>query len=308
MATVGMRDRGDHTRRTLVTGAAGILGAELLRSPLFADATGTMHDTPAPAGGSVEVDLRDRAATRSVLEDVAPGVVVHTVGLTDVDACERHPAEAYATSALTTANIAEWIAERSPATALVYISSDQVYSGAGPHTEAGAAPVNAYGATKHAGELAAALAPRSVVLRTNFYGRSNGSRPSFTDWIADAVRAGRTIELDERALFSPLHLSQLVTLVADAIGHGLKGVYNAGARDSIDKLSFGREVAESVVPGAAALVRPRAADEAGRAPRPLDLRLDVSRLEGALGRRQPTIRDGLVELGREPSTRQERVG
>jgi dTDP-4-dehydrorhamnose reductase len=305
MATVGMADGGDHSNgATLVTGAAGILGSALLRFPRFADAVGTVRKTPSSAPRILEVDLRDRAATRRMLEDAVPSVIVHTVGLTDVDACERQPADAYAVSALTTLNLAEWVADRSPQTLLVYISSDQVYSGDGPHGESEPAPVNAYGAAKHAGELAAARAPRSLVLRTNFYGRSYGARHSFTDWIANSVREGRSIELDEDAWFSPLHLTQLVDLVDDCISGGLAGVYNAGAHDAIDKLTFAREVAARVAPQGARLVHPRTPDEReGRAPRPLDLRLDVTRIEQGLGRPQPTVADGLALLSVEQEAR-----
>jgi dTDP-4-dehydrorhamnose reductase len=299
MATVRMRNRAEDSNGTLVTGAAGILGAELLLSPSFAGAVGTVHETPASAGETVRVDLRDRAATASVLDELAPSLIVHTVGLTDVDACEREPATAYAASALTTLNLATWAAARSPSTLLVYISSDQVYSGAGPHAEDGIGPVNAYGAAKHAGELAAAAAPRSLVLRTNFFGRSHGARGSFTDWITGSIERGAPIQLDADAWFSPLHLEQLVGVVAAASGRGLTGVFNAGAPDAIDKLSFGRAVAELAAPGGSELVTARPPGDAGRAPRPLDLRLDTTRLAAALGAPLPTLADGLAILARD---------
>jgi dTDP-4-dehydrorhamnose reductase len=300
MATVRMRNRGDDTKGAiLVTGAAGILGSALLRSPRLAGAVGTVHRTAA-AAATVHVDLRDRRETENALDKLAPTAIVHTVALTDVDASERNPAEAYGVSTLTTLNIARWIAERSPATLLVYISSDQVYSGDGPHAEDDPQPVNAYGAAKHAGELAALTAPRTLVLRTNFYGRSYGARPSFTDWIASAVARGAPIELDADAWFSPLHLSQLADVVADGVERELEGIFNAGAADAIDKVSFARRVAGLVAPDGGAAVRARDADGAGRARRPLDLRLDTTALARAL-RPLPTIDDGLGVLAEELS-------
>jgi dTDP-4-dehydrorhamnose reductase len=283
-----------------VTGAAGILGSALLRSPRFAGAVGTVHRTPTASAATVRVDLRERGDTERALDELAPSAIVHTVALTDVDASERTPAQAYALSALTTLNIARWIAGKSPTTLLVYISSDQVYSGDGPHDEDEPRPVNAYGAAKHAGELAALTAPRTLVLRTNFYGRSYGARPSFTDWIASAIRAGTAIELDGDAWFSPLHLTQLADVVADGVERELEGTFNAGAADAIDKVSFARRVAELVAPGSGAAVQARARDDTGRAPRPLDLRLDTAALARAL-RPLPTIDDGLGVLAGELS-------
>ena len=122
-----------------ITGAGGILGRELLSSGAVAGAVGIAHRSDAP-GASFRVDLRDRAATESTLDEIAPTAIVHTVALTDVDRCQESPSDAYATNVLTTLHLAEWVATRRPETLLVYISSDQVYSGNSPHAEAPDAP------------------------------------------------------------------------------------------------------------------------------------------------------------------------
>lgn len=252
-----------------------------------------MSDTPHEA---VSADLRDARHSETVLDAVDPRVVIHTVALTDVDRCEDEPAEAFATNVLTTLNVARWAARRRRL--LVYVSSDQVYSGPGPHAEGRPLPVNEYGRTKYAGELAAMQSPLHLALRTNFYGLSR-RRPSFTDWLRSAIAEGREVKLDEGARFSPLHLGQLAALIQQCTEHGIRGVFNLGSRDGIEKLDFARRVAEMFQPGSGRLVKARTKAEASRAPRPHDLRLDVTRLEEALGRRMPTIDDGLRMLSAE---------
>ena len=278
----------------LVTGASGILGDALLRSSRFAGSRGVVHVHDSEHD-VVRADLRDRAQVERVLDEVNPDVVVHTVALTDVDGCERDGAAAFATNVETTSHLAEALRARSEDGLLVYISSDQVYSGQGPHTEDRPAPVNVYGTTKFTGELAAQQAGRSLALRTNFFGQSP-VRPSFTDWIADAAREGRPIRLDSRAVFSPLHLDHLVDVIADAIEAGLAGTFNAGARDAVSKVEFAREVAARSAPRGERFVEPFAEDVPGRAVRPLHLALDVTRLERALARPMPTVRQGLDRL------------
>lgn len=284
--------------RTLVTGASGILGDALLRSARFPGAVGVVHERPSPHQVE-QTDLRDPDATAALLAAVAPDVVVHTVGLTDVDACERAPGAAYATSVLTTLNIADWLRQEHPEAVLVYISSDQVYSGPGPHDESRLRPANAYGAAKHAGELAAARVPRHLVIRTNFVGRSQGVRASYSDWLLDAARRGEAIRVDPAAQFSALHLRELVALIAEAIEVGLVGTFNVGSRDSLHKLEFARAVAETAEAGAGALVVPADAAAPGRAPRESDLRLDVARAEAALGHALPTMADCLAAVADE---------
>lgn len=281
------------TDRVVVTGASGILGDAILRSRLLPDAVGIVHERPS-AHPSVEADLRDPVSVAAVLGELRPRAVVHTVALTDVDACERDPGTAFALAAATTHTIATWLAAHEPDALLVYVSSDQVYAGTGPHHEERTQPLNTYGQSKRAGELAAAQAPRSLVLRTNFFGHSE-MRASYTDWLALAVREGREIPVDPAAAFSALHLADLVALLAAAVDEGIEGTFNLAAHDSMRKLDFARAVAGIVAEAGTTLVVELAGDPQ-RAPRPLDLRLDVSRIEGALGRRMPSMADGLERV------------
>ena len=278
----------------LVTGASGILGDALLRSPRFAGARGVVHAHESEHD-VIRADLRDRERAAEIISAVRPDVVVHTVALTDVDACEGDPAAAFATNVATTLNLADALRALDSDSLLVYVSSDQVYSGAGPHTEHRPAPINVYGVTKYCGELAALRASRTLSLRTNFFGPSM-VRPSFTDWIGDAAQSGRSIRLDSRAVFAPLHLDDLVALIADCIEHDVTGTFNLGARDAMSKVEFAGEVAGHCVPDGERLVEPFAEDIPGRALRPLDLSLDVSLLEHELGRTLPTVRAGIDRL------------
>ncbi len=277
----------------LVTGASGILGDALLRSAGWPDAVGTVHERSS-SHRSVALDLTDATGVGSVLHDLRPRVVVHTVALTDVDACERDPGAAFAITVATTHNLATWLARYAPETLLVYVSSDQVYAGDGVTAEDRTQPLNLYGQAKRAAELAAAQAPRRLVLRTNFFGHSE-MRPSYTDWIAATVRSGGVVRADPDATFSALHLADLVALVAATVERGLEGTFNLGAHDSIHKLEFARTVAGMVVEDGAERVLALEPDP-GRAPRPLRLGLDVSRIEDALGCTMPSISDGLERV------------
>jgi dTDP-4-dehydrorhamnose reductase len=279
--------------RTVVTGASGILGDALLASRLLPDPVGTVH-VRSSAHPSVTVDLRDASAVSAVLTELRPRTVVHTVALTDVDACERDPGAAFSIAAATTHHLATWLAEHAPEVLLVYVSTDQVYAGDGPHSEERTRPLNTYGQSKRAGELAAAQAPRHLVLRTNFFGHSD-VRPSYTDWISASARDGQGVLVDPKSVFSALHLADLTELIAAAVERQLEGTLNVGAHDSMRKLDFARAVAALAAPGGEAVVGPLES-QPDRAPRPLDLRLDVSRIEAALGRTMPTMSDGLEHV------------
>ena len=74
-------------KRWLITGATGLLSDYLIEVCARHGAV----TTTARSGGDRHCDLTDSAAVRSLLTDVAPDVVIHAAGLTDVERCEREP-------------------------------------------------------------------------------------------------------------------------------------------------------------------------------------------------------------------------
>ena len=95
---------------------------------------------------------------------------------------------------------------------LIHISTDQVYSGNGPHLEINPNPVNVYGMTKLKGESIFDAMP-STVIRTNFFGKSLISkRKSFTDWLFNSVKAKESITVFNDVFFNPLSIRSLCSI------------------------------------------------------------------------------------------------
>jgi dTDP-4-dehydrorhamnose reductase len=277
--------------RWLITGATGLFGPYLIEA---AGVKGTVIPS-ARSGGDHPCDLTDRESVARLLDAAEPDMVVHAAGLTDVDDCERDAAAAFAANRDTAAAIAGAL----PAEArLVHISTDQVYRDSeGPHSEADTGPVNVYGQSKLAGEEAALTHSRTLVLRTNFFGPSRTpGRRSLSDFVVDSLSAGRSITLFDDILFSALHMATLAALVVEMAVSDASGVYNAGSRTGMSKAEFGLAVARHLsLPTDRASVG-RSDCLPGRARRPHDLRLDVSRLEEARGRAMPTLEEEIGKL------------
>jgi dTDP-4-dehydrorhamnose reductase len=279
------------TKRWLITGATGLLSDYLIE---VCGRHGAVTTT-ARSGGDRHCDLTDRAAVRALLFDVAPDVVVHAAGLTDVDRCEREPDEAMAVNRDAAANIAVAL----PSSArLVFVSTDQVYPDApGPHAEDVVEPVNVYGRSKLAGEQAVQQHSGALVLRTNFFGSSRRyGRVSLSDFIIRSLAARQNVTFFSDILFSPLHMRTLAELVVDAAQRDLSGVFNAGCRDGASKADFAMAVArykglqtETSRIGNSAVMH-------DRAPRPSDMRMAVGRIEQALGRPMPTLDEEVAKL------------
>lgn len=275
----------------LVTGATGLLG------PYLIDALSGLGPVAATSrsGPSHPCDLTDADAVASLMQAVNPAVVVHTAALTDVDGCEEDPARAQALNADATAHLADTLEPSAP---LVYISTDQVYPDtAGAHREGDESPVNAYGRSKLAGELAARNHRNALVLRTNFFGPSKTpNRQSLSDFVERNLRAENPIVLFDDVLFSPLHIETLAQVVAELVAKNVTGVFNAGCRDGMSKADFGFHIARHLRLPTDNARRGRSSEMPGRAPRPKDLRMDVSRIEAALGRPMPTLSQEVEKL------------
>jgi len=277
--------------RFLVTGSTGLLGPYLTAA---ARARGEVLGV-ARSGADHACDLEDAGAVRALIADTRPDVILHAAAMTYVDRCEADPAAAELANALATRHLVAAL----PATGrLVYISTDQVYPDTpGPKREGEAAPVNAYGRSKLGGEAAARERADSLVLRCNMFGPSRSpGRQSFSDWIVGSLRRGDPVTLFTDVLFSPLHFATLSGLVLEAVARGFSGTFNMGARNGTSKRDFAAMIARHLGLSLAQARDGLSTEVPSRAARPLDLRMDVSRLEAALGRPMPTLQEEVLRL------------
>lgn len=280
-------------RRILITGGTGLLGPYLAGA---ADCR-TQIRISGQRGGDRKCDLRNVADTCRLIDAEKPDVVINCCAYTDVDGCENEPAAAYSLNARTVENLTRALPRSST---LVQISTDQVYPDQpGPHSESDADPVNIYGKSKLEGEQAALAHSKSLVLRVNFFGPSmTAGRHSLSDWMTNGFRTNSPMTLFTDSLFSPLPMTTLAKTLFELLELKTTGIFNVGSRDGMSKHAFGLKLAKSFNFDTSSVSAGRAAAIAGRAIRPGDLRMDITRLEASLGRNMPTLCNEITELGR----------
>ncbi len=284
----------------LVTGASGLLGANLLAALGAAGLPATATSRAAgPAGGArfLPADLSVPGEARRVVDAARPAVVVHAAALTSVDGCEKDPPAARRMNVDATLGLAA--AARGAGARFVYISTDSVFDGVkGGYAEGDATgPLNVYAATKLAGERAAGEAcPGALVVRTNFYGWNHQKRESLAEWIVSRLRSGQEVPGFEDVVFSPLLVNDLCGILLEMIRKPLSGIYHAGSPDSCSKHDFAVRISRAFGLPPERIRRTRVAEAALAAPRPLNTSLAVGKLARDLGRSLPTVDAGIARF------------
>jgi dTDP-4-dehydrorhamnose reductase len=288
---------GDTTQtRVLVTGAAGMLGSQLLLSvPDGITVVGT-DLREAPGVAAVGVDLADPAAVAALFERHGPFTgVIHAAAFTAVDLAEEREAEARRANETATRVLAEACARA--AIPLVLVSTDFVFDGRArePYREDHPThPLSAYGRTKLAAEVAAREAhPAGTrIVRTRWLYGPRGRH--FPGTMLQLARERDELRVVDDQIGSPTSTLELAPALWDVLRTGEAGVYHAACEGSCSWYELAVAALEAAgVQG----VRVEPCTTAGfprPAHRPAYSVLDCSRLTALRGRPLAPWREALM--------------
>lgn len=284
-----------------MTGASGLLGHSLCRYLQNSghDVIGTRlaHSIDLPGVEEVNLDLLNLQLTEQTVTAQRPDIVVHCAGLTSVDECEENEDLAKHLHADVTASLSA-VCQKIDAK-MVYISTDHLWDGSSSFVreDQPCDPINVYARTKYYGELRAAESCEdSLIIRTNFFGTGRPWRKSLSDWIIDNLKSGKSIPAFTDSFFTPIDLINLSSILEMMVAEKATGVYNLAGRERVSKYDFAHRLA-SLLGFDVALIKPALITDAKlTAPRPLDMSLDVGKIEKFLGLKMPNLDECLNML------------
>jgi GDP-4-dehydro-6-deoxy-D-mannose reductase len=137
--------------RILVTGASGFVGGHLL--PALAAAF------PAAAIQASNADIRDRQAIGAEIAQHQPDCCIHLAAIAAIPEAQADPDAAWTVNLMGTLNLARALLAASPGCTLIFASTADAYGasfarGVPLAEDAPLSPMNTYGATKAAADLA----------------------------------------------------------------------------------------------------------------------------------------------------------
>jgi dTDP-4-dehydrorhamnose reductase len=265
--------------RVLVTGAAGLLGAEVVA------ALTPVHEVI--GADLAEFDVTDLAATTRAFRDARPDAIVHCAAFADVDGAEAREIEAFRVNAIGARNAA--LAANNTHARLLHISTDYVFDGRAtrPYIESDTPnPLGVYGRSKWMGELfVRELARDFIVVRTQaLYGVRGASFPRA---ILARLDRGEPLRVVNDQTVCPTRAADLARALVLLLEKGAPGVYHASSRGECTWYDFAREILRLRGRPAHPLVPVSTTEFARPAPRPAYSVLRNLHLELTIGDPMP---------------------
>ncbi|VEN74529.1 conserved hypothetical protein [Candidatus Desulfarcum epimagneticum] len=283
-------------KKMLITGVSGLLGSNLayyFRDKYEILGLYNAHRVAIKGIYAQKSDLSKPRNIRKILSEFEPNIIIHCASLANVDECEIKKKKAKKINVEATKDLIDAILDKD--VKIIYISSDSVYNGErGKNAEDDVDPQNYYGLSKHEGEKEALSHGKSLILRTNFFGRNiQKNKNSLAEWILKELKAGKTINGFKDAYFSAIYIMQFARIIDVAMKKDLMGVYNCGSRDSCSKLEFAKKIAEIFLMDQEKII-PISIDYFPlNAKRGKDLSMNVDKIQRALDMKMPSIDESI---------------
>ena len=278
-------------------------GHEVIGSDIAPQYAGIPDNSAVTHAPYVQLDITDRNAVRSVIENIRPDAVIHCAAWTAVDDAEdeENREKVDRINHLGTKHIAE--AVRSVNAKMLYISTDYVFDGKGERPwdpdDKCYAPLNVYGQSKLDGELAVCgTLEKYFIVRIAWAFGLNGK-----NFIKTMIKAGKThdtVRVVNDQIGTPTYTLDLSRLLIDMIETEKYGYYHATNEGGyISWYDFCVEFYKQY--GLTAKVIPVTTQEYGlsKAARPANSRLDKSKLVAAGFEPLPDWRDATARYLKE---------
>ena len=239
--------------RILIIGSNGLLGRDLV-----SDWTG---DVVIPANSS-DADIRDIGQVRKVVVQAEPDWIILAAAYTDVDASERDPNLSFAVNRDGTRNVS--VVAREFGSKLCYLSTDYLFDGASNHPyepDEPVHPLNAYGASKAAGERAVQEeAGRWLIIRTSWL--FGAARACFPEKILQAADSLPDLKVVADQVGSPTYTKDLASVIHELVRADARGILHATNAGSCSRFEFARSILQKT--GRTTTVSPITSAEAAR--------------------------------------------
>ncbi|MFW0737274.1 dTDP-4-dehydrorhamnose reductase [Flavobacterium sp. T12S277] len=227
-------------RKILVTGANGQLGSELsVLSVFYPEFEWIFADR-------TKIALDDLELLKDQLNEIKPDIIFNCGAYTAVDKAETERELAFTINHLAVELIAKYTFKNS--VKLIHISTDYVFDGSSSsalNEEAETNPINVYGESKLAGEIACLREnPDSIIIRTSWVYSKFGN--NFVKTMQRLMQERDTINVVNDQIGSPTYAADLAQAMVDIVrsSNWIPGIYNYSNEGEISWYEFALSIKE----------------------------------------------------------------
>ena len=277
----------------LVSGAAGLLGSRLCEHhKKQGNFVGAIYRSKPPANFDIkyEMDLSNRNQLTKISKNY--DLIINCAGFTNVEENERFPEKSWFDNVVSAGHLSDFARSRN--IKLVHISTDHFDSHIKlPRSElAEILPINQYGYSKIEAEKTILFFNQdALIIRSNFFGKSELNRSSLLDWILNEIQEKKIIKGFSDVYFSPLSIGVLLQSIDLLVEKNLFGIYNLGSQDVISKLEFIKLVYHHLGIDSNLLIESSIDSNPTLAKRPKFMALDSSKYERDSKISMPKVKD-----------------
>ena len=238
---IGSGGRKGEDMKVFVTGVGGQLGHDVVNelarrgnesigSDIQPAYSGVQDNSTVTTVPYIQLDITNKNAVSSTIEEIKPDVIIHCAAWTAVDAAEdkENQAKVHAINALGTQYIAE--TAKAVDAKMVYISTDYVFDGQGERPwdpdDKCYAPLNVYGQSKLDGELAvSSTLEKYFIVRIAWVFGLNGK--NFIKTMINVGKTHDTVRVVNDQIGTPTYTLDLARLLVDMVETEKYGYYHA---------------------------------------------------------------------------------
>ncbi|MBN1980134.1 MAG: SDR family oxidoreductase [Chitinivibrionales bacterium] len=227
----------------LVIGASGMIGHSIWKKLSPSLRSGTFYNYP--RDGLMQLDIRDRNSTHRFIQQMQPTVIFQVAALPNVDWCETHRDECWATNVIGTENLIQ--AAKEVGAKFVFFSSDYVFDGVnGPYYEEDQpCPINIYGEAKFVAEqrIQNQLTDYLILRVTVVYGWEL-QRKNFVIRLIQKLRNGESIQVPVDQIGNPTYVDNLSEVILELVQRDQRGIFHVAGSERLSRYAFACLVAD----------------------------------------------------------------
>ena len=277
----------------LLSGSNGLLGTVLKN---YFDLHNLEYLTIGRQNCNFNGDIQNNSFVEKTIKTSSPNIFINLAAITDVDYCEKNREIAYKINTEFPSLVSRTLKMNKKSYYIIQISTDQVYSGPGPHDEEAANPINQYSTTKFETDKIL-LNYNSISLRTNFFGKSlHKNKDSFTDKIYRGCLNKKKFNVFSDIYFSPVSFKTIFFVLSKLFKKNLNGIYNLGTKEGMSKKEFALHFCKYLNLDTENIVGNQQNNVDLIAKRPKDMRLNSKKLENDLGIKFINLKDEIKSI------------